>query len=308
MVGEAHCYSTEIDGELVLFDTGPGTPEALACLEREVGLGRVKYVFITHCHVDHCGLAAHLARNTSAEIFLPRKDAIKLQQHEERLNHIQELLAGYGFDNDFATRLRSVFKQYKVFPDLPERFTIVEDSLIPQKLGISWLNCPGHSQSDLVYLCGNHAVSGDVLLRNIFQAPLLDVDLETMKGRFRNYDAYCRTLLELGKLHGYTICPGHREGVDSIDSTISSYIQKLKERAAQVKKNAGADSVRELISRLFGETLSDPFIVFLKVCEVVFMLDYLAEPDKLERSLEQIGLAQAGSELPLTGNMQYERS
>jgi hydroxyacylglutathione hydrolase len=293
MVGETHCYSTKIGGELVLFDTGPGTPEAITCLETEIGLEQVKYVFITHCHVDHCGLAAHLARNTKAEIFLPRKDAIKLQQHEERLDHVQEFLAEYGFDDRYADRLRSVFKQYKVFPDMPDRFTILEDSIIPQQLGITWRNCPGHSQSDLVYLCGSHAVSGDVLLRGIFQAPLLDVDLETMKGRFRNYDAYCRTLLELGKLHGYTICPGHRWSIDSIDSTISFYIQKLKERAAQVKKYVGADSVRELIGRLFGEAMSDPFIVFLKVCEVVFMLDYLAEPEKLDRSLEQIGLAQA---------------
>jgi hydroxyacylglutathione hydrolase len=295
MVGEVHCYSTEIDGEVVLFDTGPATPEALACLEKEIGLRRIKYVFITHGHVDHCGLAAHLARTTAAEILFPRKDVIKLQQHEERLGHIQALLAGYGFDEAYADRLRSIFKLFKVFPDLPERFSIVEDSIIPQKLGITWLNCPGHSQSDLVYLCGNHAVSGDVLLRNIFQASLLDVDLETRQGRFRNYDAYCRTLLELGKLRGYAVCPGHRYSVDSIESTISSYVQKLRERAAQVKKHAGADSVRELIELLFGETLSDPFVVFLKVCEVVFMLDYLAEPEKLERSLEQIGLARAGA-------------
>jgi 2,4-dienoyl-CoA reductase (NADPH2) len=32
LVGEVHFYSTEIDRELVLFDTGPPTPEAVAVL------------------------------------------------------------------------------------------------------------------------------------------------------------------------------------------------------------------------------------------------------------------------------------
>ena len=75
MVGDAHFYSTEIDGELVLFDTGPPTPEALDFLCREIDLTRLRYVFITHCHVDHYGLAAHIAANSGAEILIPRKDA-----------------------------------------------------------------------------------------------------------------------------------------------------------------------------------------------------------------------------------------
>ncbi|HTG01498.1 MAG TPA: MBL fold metallo-hydrolase [Nitrospirota bacterium] len=304
MVGDVHVYSAEIDGELVLFDTGPGTSEALAVLQKEIDLKRLKYIFITHGHVDHCGLAAHFAKHSTAEILLPRKDGSKMQYHGERLDHIQAFLSGYGFDDAFAQQLRGIFRRHRIFPDVPERFTIVEDSHIPRKLGIRWLNCPGHSQSDLVYLCGKHAVTGDVLLRNIFQAPLLDVNLETMSGRFRNYDAYCKTLLELDKLRGYEICPGHRMGIDGIDATITFYIRKLLERASQVKKYASADSVRELINRLFEDTRGDPFVIFLKVSEVVFMLDFLAAPEKLASSLERIGLTQAARDARLLTEVQ----
>jgi hydroxyacylglutathione hydrolase len=297
MVGDVHFYSTEIDGGLVLFDTGPATPQALAFLEEQVDLGRLKYLFITHCHVDHCGLAAYIAQHSKAEILIPRRDAVKLRHHEQRLTYIQKFLKEFGFDEAFVEELGKALDEKKVFPEIPPRGTVVEESDIPPKLGISWLTCPGHSQSDLVYLSGNDAISGDVLLRNIFQAPLLDVDLDTFAGRFRNYDAYCSSLLELGKLRGYRILPGHREYVMSLDDTIHFYVRKLLERAGQLKRFSGIESVKEVISHLFGGGLVDPFIIYLKVSEIVFMRDFLAEPDKLERSLEQIGLSDAVHQL-----------
>lgn len=297
MVGEVHFYTTEIDGELVLFDTGPATPEALAYLKKHVDVGRLKYLFITHCHVDHYGLAGYIARNSEAEIFLPRKDAVKIRHQKKHLTHLEKLLSDYGFGDKFAGLLRGAFEKIKIFPEIPDRFIVVEESDVPRKLGISWLNCPGHSQSDLVYLCGKHAVTGDTLLRNIFQAPLLDVDLETFAGRFRNYDAYCTSLVELEKLREYEILPGHREYVQSVDDTIHFYVRKLLERAAQVKRFNGIGSIRDVIGHLFEEPLVDPFIIYLKLSEIVFMRDFLEEPEGLKSSLERIGLSDAVHEL-----------
>lgn len=290
MVGEAHFYSMELNGDLVLFDTGPPTPEAIAYLQAVVDLRRLKYLFITHCHVDHYGLAEFIAKNSGAEVFISRKDAIKFRRHHERLEHIRELLRSYGYDRGFADRLQAVYDDKKIFPAFPGKYTLVEESDVPHKLGIDHIGCPGHSQSDLVYLCGKYAVTGDVLLRNIFQAPLLDVDLETFAGRFRNYDAYCASLLELQSVRGCEILPGHRQYVESLDETILFYVGKLMERAAQVKRLEGVALVRDVIAKLFGGALDDPFITYLKVSEIVFMRDFLAEPEKLKNSLEQIGL------------------
>lgn len=297
IVGEAHFYSTEINGDLVLFDTGPATPEALAFLQREIDLPRLKYVFITHCHVDHYGLAAHIAANSGAEIFLPRQDAVKLQHHAERIGQIRTLLTDCGFDDRFGRELREMFEKNKVFPVVPERYGIVEESDVPAKLGISWLNCPGHSQSDLVYLCGSHAITGDILLRNIFQAPLLDVDLDTFSERFRNFDAYCSSILKLQQVRGYEILPGHRGHVVSLDNTILFYVRKLLERAAQVKRYGSVEKVSGVVRELFGETVADPFVVYLKVSEIVFMRDFLAAPHLLKDSLERIGLFDAVRDL-----------
>ncbi len=297
MVGEVHCYSTEINGELVLFDTGPATPEALVFLREQIDLSRLRYVFITHCHVDHYGLASVLAEQTSAEILLPRKDAIKIARHGERFAHIERLIGDCGFDEASTRGFRRIVQDVQIFPPFPDRYTIVEESEIPARLGISWLACPGHSQSDLVYRIGDLAVTGDVLLRNIFQAPLLDVDLDTFSDRFRNYDAYCGSLLHLATLRDCRILPGHREYVASIDETILDYVRKMLERAGQVKKFAGSASPRDIAGRLFAEAVSDAFFTYLKVSEIVFMRDFLAEPERLRKSLELIGLFDRVAEL-----------
>ncbi len=289
MVGEVHFYSTELDGGLVLFDTGPPTPEGEACLLENIDLKQLKYLFITHCHVDHYGLANFILQNSDAEVFIPHRDAIKFQRHVERMARIGELLGGYGFDSDFTVRLRESFERNKVFPARPERFRIVEESPELFSLGISCLACPGHSQSDIVYLVRDAAVTGDILLRNIFQAPLLDIDLMSFEGRFRNYDAYCSSLLNLAQLRGYRIMPGHRQFVANVDTAIHDYVKTLLERAAQILPLRHLP-VNEIVKQLFKGRLTEPFFIYLKVSEIVFMLDLLENPALLKASLEQIGL------------------
>jgi 2,4-dienoyl-CoA reductase (NADPH2) len=289
-VGEVHFYTTEINGELILFDAGPFTDEGLVSLRSQVDLSRLRYVFITHCHVDHYGLAPYLARHTNATILLPRRDAIMFQCREGRLFHIEKLLVEHGFTREEIDGFRSIVEDDKVFPAPPERFSVVEESDIPGKLGISWLSCPGHSQSDLVFRVGNYAVTGDVLLRNIFQTPLLDVDVDTFNGRFRNYDVYCSTIAELVKLRGSIILPGHRNSIDSVDDTIIFYVGKMMERAGQLSRYAGTGSLREIVARIYNGGMNNPFLVYLKGCEILFMLDFLAESQRLKSAMQDAGL------------------
>jgi 2,4-dienoyl-CoA reductase (NADPH2) len=185
--------------------------------------------------------------------------------------------------------LRESFQRHKIFPTIPQRYRIVEDAPDLAGLGIQWLACPGHSQSDLVYLVDGHAVTGDILLRNIFQAPLLDVDLATFQGRFRNYDAYCASLLKLAELRGQRIMPGHRQYVASVDEAILFYVTTLLERAAQVRPLRHLP-LTGIIEQVFRGRLTEPFFVYLKASEIVFMGDFLDNPGLLADSLQRIGL------------------
>jgi 2,4-dienoyl-CoA reductase (NADPH2) len=287
-VGAVHCYSGELAGELVLFDTGPPTREARECLRRELDLARLRHVIVTHCHIDHCGLIAWLAGETGATVYLPYRDILKFTRHEERLAKLAELLLEVGFDDSFLELFRRELDEGETFAQLPERFRTVESDL-PEHFGLEVLACPGHSQSDLVLVGPGWAVSGDVLLRGIFQVPLLDIDLETGR-RFRNYEAYCATLGKLATLRGLQVFPGHRSSIDSIDETILFYVGKLLDRAARLQRFAKRDAVAHIVAKLFGGVRQEPFFSYLKASEIIFMRDFLDDPGPLRSALEQIGL------------------
>ncbi|OGT97891.1 MAG: hypothetical protein A2X80_01605 [Geobacteraceae bacterium GWB2_52_12] len=49
-------------------------------------------------------------------------------------------------------------------------------------------------------------------------------------------------------------------------------------------------AINVIIGQLFNGRLTDPFFIYLKVSEIVFMLDFIENPVLLKASLEQIGL------------------
>lgn len=288
VVGPVHCYSAEISGELVLFDTGPPTPEAQEYLRNHLDLKALKHVIVTHCHIDHYGLAHWLEKETDATIYLPFRDHLKIVRHQERLELMYDLLLQIGFTADFLERFRDTMNDGTVFPPLPTRFQIIEESL-PDHLNLAFLACPGHSQSDLVLTGDSWAVTGDVMLKGIFQTPLLDVDLLTEQ-RFRNYAAYCDSLIKLATLRDKQILPGHRESIESVDSCLLFYIRKLLERARQAKAFPLNMNAFEVVSQLFDIEAVHPFVSYLKASEIVFIRDFLADPERLRSTLTEIDL------------------
>ncbi|MDH3455191.1 MAG: MBL fold metallo-hydrolase, partial [Desulfuromonadales bacterium] len=287
-VGPVHCYSIESAGELVLFDTGPPTPETRAYLQRALPLERLRHVIITHCHIDHYGLVAWLEREYGATVYLPYRDSLKIARHDERMDAMEALLAELGFDRAYLVRFRADTDNGQVFPEFPKAHKIIEEDL-PQQLGIKVLACPGHSQSDLVLTGPDWAVTGDVMLHGIFQSPLLDIDLHTGR-RFRNYDAYCSSLLTLATLRDKRILPGHRESIEGVDANILFYVSKLLERSVRIMALDARLPVAEQVPQLLGADLSHSFLVYLKASELVFIRDFLEQPELLRHSLEAIGL------------------
>lgn len=288
LVGPVHCYSGVLAGELVLFDTGPPTAEAQRYLLDHVDLGKLRHVIITHCHLDHYGQSLWLEQNSDATIYLPYRDCLKNVNHEKRIEGMFQLLASLDFNKKLLDGLRQIFESGELYPPYPKKYLVAEKD-IPDRLGISVLNCPGHSQSDLVYVGEDWAVTGDTLLRGIFQSPLLDVDLENGE-RFNNYEAYCATLVKLAGLRNHHILPGHRRSVESVDATLLFYISKLLLRVGQFRPHRDEKNLMAMVARLLNEPIKEPFHFYLKVSEVVFMQDLLEQPEILRRALEEVEL------------------
>ena len=288
-VGQVHCYSTEIDGELILMDCGPPTLEAVEYLRSNLDLNKLRHVIMTHCHLDHFGLSRWLEKETDATIYIPFRDALRFQNQQHRQDRLHDILHQIGFNEDFVLRFLNRESVNEIGISEPDNYQIIEESELPEKLGITPLACPGHSQSDLVLQGDSWAVSGDVLLKGIFQTPLLDVDLLSGQ-RFKNYHAYCNSLLKLATLRNKQILPGHRHHIESVDTCLLFYLKKLLERAGRVKKLPLSMNAVETICNLLGDKLSSPFISYLKASEILFLRDFLAEPELLCRATQEIGL------------------
>jgi len=287
MVGPVHCYTLEYENEIVLVDTGPPTESGRKFLSEHIDLARLKHVIITHCHVDHYGQAAWLEQNSDATIYLPQRDILKHKHHETRLEMLFGLLADMGFGDGYLEKLEDSFYRAVLFLPFPERY-LTSELDIPDRLGINVTQCAGHSQSDLVYYGNGWAVTGDILLRGVFQSPLLDVDLE-QSGRFKNYEAYCSSIVKLWSLRDKLILPGHRYTIESVEATILFYISKMLHRVKQLLPHIGSNSIARIIEDVFS-TMNDPFHIYLKASEIVFMSDFLQRPELLSLALEEIGL------------------
>ncbi len=294
MVGPVHCYTIDYGEETVLIDTGPPTDAGRDYLRDRIDLGRLKHVLVTHCHIDHYGQSAWLEANSGARIYLPSRDIQKNERLEERLSTLFELIAAMGFTQDYMEQLRKRFVQSVMSPRFPENCLVAEED-IPAYLGIDVLACPGHSQSDLVYTGDGWAVTGDTLLRGVFQSPLLDVDLEC-GGRFKNYQAYCRSIVRLAGLGSRRILPGHRHHIDSVERTILFYISKALHRVSYLLPHIHEKTVAGVIDHLFS-SMTDPFHIYLKTSEIVFMKDFLADPALLGNALREIGLFEPVADL-----------
>lgn len=287
-VGSVHCYTGVFAGELVLFDTGPPTPEGRRYLLENIDLAQLKHICITHCHIDHYGQAHWLEKNYRAALYLPYRDCLKITGHNRRMGEMYQLLADVGFDKAYLDGLQQIFDSGVLFPPFPKQFLVAEEDL-PARLGIEMLACPGHSQSDLVYFGEDWAVTGDTLLRGVFQSPVLDVDLQT-GGRFKNYEAYCTSIVKLAGLAGKTILPAHRKRVDSVKKVLVFYISKMLGRAAQLYPYRAEENVMHLIDTLLEGRMKEIFPIYLKASEIIFMKDFLNQPELLRRALEQIDL------------------
>jgi glyoxylase-like metal-dependent hydrolase (beta-lactamase superfamily II) len=75
-VGPVNVYLIKND-PVTLIDVGPGTAKAGEVLKDMlsslgVGIKEVKRIIITHAHPDHCGLAADIAGDSNATVFIHR--------------------------------------------------------------------------------------------------------------------------------------------------------------------------------------------------------------------------------------------
>ncbi|ADR18252.1 MBL fold metallo-hydrolase [Calditerrivibrio nitroreducens] len=290
MVGPVHFYTFETNHGIIMFDTGPNTLEAISYLNKHIDLKKLSYLFITHCHIDHYGLTYHIKQNSDARIFLSRYDYLKFKHYQTRFEKVTYMLEEEGFPKHILNEINYYLEGMKRLAPFPEGEIIEENRDLLNQLNLDFLRCPGHSQSDIVYLFQNYAITGDVILRDVFQTPLLDLNLDDMKTRYNNYLAYIETIDKLISLNGYTILPGHREYIDDIKQKISIYLNKMLTRGVKIGKSLVEDSIYDIIVKINNRKQLDSFTQYLKASEIFFIRDIFKDPKPLQKTINRHSL------------------
>ncbi|MGB9730551.1 MULTISPECIES: MBL fold metallo-hydrolase [Calditerrivibrio] len=290
MVGPVHFYTFETNHGVIMFDTGPNTLEAIFYLNRHIDLKKLSFLFITHCHIDHYGLTYHIKQNSDARIFLSRYDYLKFKHYQTRFEKVTYMLEEEGFPKHILNEINYYLEGMKRLAPFPEGEIIEENRDLLNQLNLDFLRCPGHSQSDIVYLFQNYAITGDVILRDVFQTPLLDLNLDDMKTRYNNYLAYIETIDKLISLSEYTILPGHREYIDDVKQRISIYLNKMLTRGVKIGKSLVEDSIYDIIVKISNGKQLDSFTQYLKASEIFFIRDIFKNPEPLQKAINRHSL------------------
>jgi hydroxyacylglutathione hydrolase len=141
---QENCYVVRAEGRsrsALLVDPGDEAPRLLAAIaELEV---EIEAILITHCHFDHVGAVAPLARATGAPVYCPRIE-------EPMLRDVMAwTLPGFG-----------PFESWE-----PENTLAGGERLNLAGIDIEVLFTPGHSPGHLTYALPGALLSGDVLFQ-----------------------------------------------------------------------------------------------------------------------------------------------
>lgn len=186
---ETNCYfyMDDISGESVVIDPAYPDGRFLKMLSRQ----RVKYILITHAHIDHIFGAAAVKEITGAKIVAHTLAAERLNDDGENLYNAFHGNIGGIYNDDF----RHVTADITV--DTGECIQI-------GKTVFSALHTPGHTSGSVSYLTNNEIFCGDF----IFAGSYGRIDFPS--GSFADMTDSFRKLCSLDG--DYMIYPGHREG------------------------------------------------------------------------------------------------
>lgn len=188
-------------GRLALVDPGPDDDHHLSALLEEVG-DRLRWIVVTHTHVDHSPLSAKLKSATGAELL------------------------GFGPAPSFGPgEPHGLDAHDQGFH--PDRLLLDGESLDTGEVRLDAIYTPGHASNHLCFLLastgllfsGDHVMSGSTV---VIAPP--DGDMAD----------YLESLRKVRTLAPRRIAPGHGDLIEDPASVLDEYLRHRLEREAQV--------------------------------------------------------------------------
>ena len=325
-LGDNVLYALPLDGGgVLLIDAGPDfdDPEAEERLGRDtwtqavaqasthgIAPSEVRYVLVTHAHIDHAGLAHRWAAEGATIVAgspdvpalrsgLESNEQQRVPQLEELRRHgaPHELVARYAVRRRRPAARRRVSMRWEpcppdaiegVLPVVPRTFDLEGGATLRA------LPSSGHTPGNLVgYVeATGDLYSGDTLLPKTIPTPGLHFprgsgDRGPKVGRWPSLPSFLRSVAKLRALDVRRILPGHGSVVDDADRLFNRFNIHHERRSRRIRALLAErpDSAYGLVRRLFPHLPDDR--VWQAMTEMIGHLDVLEE-EFAALALEQI--------------------
>lgn len=302
-VGPIHCYLAEGD-DLTLIDTGPKDAATLTALREELrarGLSfkDIRRIIITHAHVDHFGLAAHIVAESGASVLSYKRNRWWLTDFEpewlRRYDFYHAAFLASGVPRAYADRVITGMRRFTQYSaSVPaDRFIPLDDGATIRLGGDAWrvVFAPGHA-SDLICLYEPQSqtlISSDHLLRDITSNPVLEPPARGETERPRALADYIASMKQTAQLDIRVALPAHGEPIYDVRALVDARVVFHRARLDHIEQQLDgcATTAYELCKLLFPELKS--FDIFLGLSEVIGHLDILEIEGRVRRE-EREGL------------------
>jgi glyoxylase-like metal-dependent hydrolase (beta-lactamase superfamily II) len=207
-------YLVGID-EVAVIDPGPDDARHIEAIVGASMRERVRWILVTHHHIDHAAGVGRLKKATGAEIvaYGPPKSA-----------------ATSGHGADWA----------------PDRKAKDGHVIEGTEWGLEVLHTPGHASDHLCFFLEEERVlfTGDTVLSGsttVINPP--DGDMA----------AYLQSLERLRKRRLNRLCPGHGDVLDDPKAVLAEYVAHRMERENQILEilSAGPSKITDLVSKIY---------------------------------------------------------
>jgi glyoxylase-like metal-dependent hydrolase (beta-lactamase superfamily II) len=278
-----------VDGdEITLLDTGLNTPETFVLLEeslRRIGKATrdIKRIFITHYHIDHCGMAGRLQNISGARIHMSAQSRpfILMRESEEFLfaDRIRDFCLLQGLPEkaiDFTSRMFLTFKKGGSFFHIDEFFPGTDKYIVGGE-EMQVIPTPGHTHDHVSFYFPQQGIllAGDHVLSEI--TPNLSPDL--FAPEFRPLRSYLDSLALMEALPVTKVYPAHGRPFRNLQERIAAIYDHhlIRKRIACESVHRGSKTAYVVSQDIFGTELTE-FDQFLALNETyVHLLELIRE-------------------------------
>lgn len=282
-----------------LIDAGPYHPllqDLVTAALRYAGIVELAFIYLTHSHMDHCGLAARLSAALGAQVAAHRYERPRIERAGERMREeygcYSSMSRTMGFPVDVA---QLVFDLASVWMKLSEpcRLDVRLGGGETVKAGgreLEVIHTPGHTAGHVCFYLREEGLlfSGDHLMRTITPNP--ELYCPPWRGHITGLPQFLDSLRLLADYDIHAAYPGHGRSIRKVQRRIEINLAHHQSRLEKTREavEGGCRTVWEVALRLFPQVRNKPPDVdhFLALKEALGHLLILEEDGAVRRALE----------------------